>query len=114
MLRQYQQDTHDYSSSEVENTLSNLGDPLKKVGHGPLSSNDEDLIIASLKGLGYAQYINSDIEDLIIQIIMDKNTIQRIKAAALNMVKIYSKNSKVCKNAHSIYIEVRHPNTLKY
>lgn len=100
MLRQYQQDTQDYISPEVGNTLSNLGSPLKKVGNGPLSSNDEDLIIASLKGLGYAQYINSDLEDLIIQITMDKNTIQRIRAAALNMVKIYAKNSKVCKNTY--------------
>lgn len=95
LLRQYLQETQDYTSPEVENTLNNLGNPLMKVGYGPLSSNDEDLIIASLKGLGYAQYINSDLEDLIIKITMDKNTIQRIKAAALNMVKIYAENSKV-------------------
>jgi len=100
LLRKYQQDNKDYTSSEVENTLSNLGAPLQKIAHGPLSSNHEDLIIASLKGLGCAQYINSDIENLIIQIIMDKNTIQRIKVAALNMVKIYAKNSKVCENTY--------------
>jgi len=100
LLRQYLQETQDYTSPEVGNTLNNLGNSLMKVGYGPLSSNDEDLIIASLRGLGYAQYINSDLEDLIIKIIMDKNTIQRIRAAALNMVKIYAENSKVCKNTY--------------
>jgi len=99
-LRQYLQETQDYTSPEVGNTLNNLGNPLMKVGYGSLSSNDEDLIIASLKGLGYAQYINSDLEDLIIKITMDKNNIQRIRAAALNMVKTYAKNSKVCKNPY--------------
>lgn len=100
MLRQYQQETQDYTSPEVGNTLNNLGNPLNKVGYGSLSSKDEDLIIASIKSLGYAQYINSDLEDLIIKIIMDENTIQRIKAAALNMVKIYAANLKVCKNTY--------------
>jgi len=100
LLRQYQQETQDYTSPEVGNTLNNLGNPLNKVGYGPLSSNDEDLVIASIKGLGYAQYINSDLEDLIIKIIMDENTIQRIKAAALNMVKIYAANLKVCKKTY--------------
>lgn len=100
MLGQYLQETQDYTSPEVGNTLNNLGNPLMKVGYGPLSSKDEDLIIASLKGLGYVEYINSYLEDLVIKIIMDKNTIQRIKAAALNMVKIYSENSKVCKNMY--------------
>ncbi|XP_060861024.1 apolipophorins isoform X2 [Metopolophium dirhodum] len=105
LLRRYLQETQDYTSPEVGNTLNNLGNPLMKVGYGPLSSNDEDLIIASLKGLGYAQYINSDLEDLIIKITMDKNTIQRIKAAALNMVKIYAENSKVEKACESIFTD---------
>lgn len=96
MLRQYLQDTQDYHSPEVVNTLNNLGKPLEKVGSGSLSANDEDLMIASLKGLGNAQYINTNIEDLIIQIIMDEDTIQRIRAAALNMLKIYAKKPKVC------------------
>lgn len=95
LLRQYLQDTQDFNSPEVVNTLNNLGSPLKKVGYGSLSANDEDLIIASLRSIGYVQYINSDLEDLIIQITMDKNTIQRIKAASLAMLKIYAKNSKV-------------------
>lgn len=97
MLRQYLHETQDYTSPEVGNTLNNLGSPLLKVGSDSLSPEEEDLIIASLKGLGYAQYINSDLEDLIIKITMNKNTIQRIKAAILNMVKIYAKNLKVCK-----------------
>lgn len=100
LLKQYLQDTQDFYSTEVANTLSNLGKPLMKAGQGPLSAEDEDLIIASLRSIGYAQYMNSDLEDLIIQITMDKNTIQRIKAASLAMLKIYAKNAKV----HAIHM----------
>jgi len=100
LLRQYLQDTQDFYCTEVANTLDNLGKPLIKAGHGSLSAEDEDLIIASLRSIGYAQYINGDLEDLIIQITMDKNTIQRIKAASLAMLKIYAKYSKV----HMLYL----------
>ncbi|CAH1725498.1 unnamed protein product [Aphis gossypii] len=103
LLKQYLQDTQDFYSTEVANTLSNLGKPLMKAGQGPLSAEDEDLIIASLRSIGYAQYMNSDLEDLIIQITMDKNTIQRIKAASLAMLKIYAKNAKVEKACEQIF-----------
>lgn len=105
LLRQYLHDTQDFYCTEVANTLDNLGKPLMKAGHGPLSADDEDLIIASLKSIGYVQYINSDLEDLIIQITMDKNTIQRIKAASLAMLKIYAKNSKVKKACEQIFTD---------
>uniref|UniRef100_A0A2H8TZF4 Apolipophorin n=1 Tax=Melanaphis sacchari TaxID=742174 RepID=A0A2H8TZF4_9HEMI len=105
LLRQYLQDTQDFNNPEVVNTLNNLGAPLKNVGHDSLSAHDEDLIIASLKGIGYAQYINSDLEDLIIQITMDKNTNQRIKAASLAMLKTYAKNSKVEKACENIFTD---------
>lgn len=113
LLRQYLQDTQDFYSTEVANTLDNLGKPLMKVDRGSLSADDEDSIIASLKSIGYVQYINSDLEDLIIQITMDKNTIQRIKAASLAMLKIYAKNSKVrmlhlSRSLSNTYVKISH------
>ncbi|XP_026815483.1 apolipophorins [Rhopalosiphum maidis] len=113
LLRQYLQDTQDFNSPEVANTLNNLGNPLKKVGYGSLSANDEDLIIASLRSIGYVQYINNDLEDLIIQITMDKNTIQRIKAASLAMLKIYAKNSKVEKACENIFTDTLEDSELR-
>lgn len=96
-------DTQDYDSAAVRNTLNNLGAPLQKDYSGPLSSNDENLVIASLIGLGNAQYVNNELEDLIIKVIMDKNVKQRIRAAALVMVKIYAKNPKVYQVMNMIY-----------
>lgn len=102
LLQKYLKDTQDYDSPEVKRTLENLGVPLKKAFNTSLSSDDENLVIASLKGLGNAQYINNDTENLIGQIITDKNIMPRIRAAALNMIKIYAKNSQVCKNMNYI------------
>lgn len=95
MLRQYLKDTQNYNSPEVETTLKNLGGPLKNAGETSLSPEDEDIVIASLKGIGNAHYVNSDLEDLIIQLIMNKAAVQRVRAAALNMVKSYAMNPKV-------------------
>lgn len=122
LLRQYLYDTQDFYCTEVANTLDNLGKPLMKAGHGPLSADDEDLIIASLKSIGYVQYINSDLEDLIIQITMDKNTIQRIKAASLSMLKIYAKNPKVrilylsrtSRSLSNTYVKISHSIIIYY
>lgn len=113
LLRQYLQDTQNFSCTEVANTLDNLGKPLMKAGQGSLSADEENLIIASLKSIGYVQYINNDLEDLIIQITMDKNTIQRIKAASLAMLKVYAKNSKVhmlclSRSLSNTYVKISH------
>lgn len=96
MLQKYLKDTQDYESDEVKNTLYNLGGPLRKlVDDGALSPDDEDLAIASIKGIGNVQFIDGDTEDLLVKIIMDKNVKQRIRAATLSMVSFYAKNSKV-------------------
>lgn len=101
LLQTYLRSTQDYDSLEVKKTIENLGVPLKKAFSNSLSSDDENLVIASLKGLGNVQYINDDIENLIVQIIIDKSVIPRIRAAALSMIKVYAKNSQVCKNLHN-------------
>lgn len=103
LLQKYLKDTQDYDSVEVRNTLNNLGAPLQKAYSSSLSSNDENLVIASLIGLGSAQYVNNELEDMIIKLTMDKNVKQRIRAAALVMVKIYAKSPKVCKKTNRIY-----------
>jgi len=95
LLRKYLDDTQDYNSLTVRNILNNLGAPLQKACDSSISPEDQDFAIASLKGLGNAQYINSDIEDSIVKIIMDEAALPRIRAAALDMVKIYAQNSKV-------------------
>lgn len=95
MLQSYFKDTQDYDSAEVRNILHNLGAPLQKAYSGTLSSNDENLIIASLIGFKNAQYINNELEDVIIKLIMDKNIKQRIRVATLVMMKVYAKNPKV-------------------
>jgi hypothetical protein len=95
LLQTYLKDTQDYDSVEVRSILNNLGAPLQKAYSDNLSSNDENLVIASLIGLRNAQYINNELEDMIIKLIMDKNIKQRIRVAALVMIKIYAKNPKV-------------------
>lgn len=91
LLRKYLVDTRDFSSSEVENTLNNLGAPLKKMLYDSISLEDEKLAIASLKGLSNVQYLNKDLLDLTIQIIMNKSVSQRIRAATLVMMQSYAK-----------------------
>lgn len=107
LLNKYIKDTQDFYSDEIQITLKNLGAPLKTASDRSLSPDNEDLIIASLKGLGIVQYINSDSEDLIVQIIMDKSALQRIRAAALNTAKIYAQNPKVCKTMNNINLLVK-------
>lgn len=95
LLRQYLKDNQDFNSPEVSETLRNLGAPLLQNVNERLSSDDEDLVIASLKGIGNVQYIDSNLEEVIAQIIMNKTVKLRIRAAALDMVKVYAKISKV-------------------
>lgn len=95
LLRQYLKNSQDFNSPEVYDSLHNIGAPLQKATDNSLSSEDEDLAIASLKGLGNAQYISDDQEEIITQIITDKTVKQRIRAAALDMVKVYANNPKV-------------------
>lgn len=97
LLRKYFSDTRDYSSPEVMSALNNLGAPLQKTFDSSMRPDDQDLVIASLKGLGNAQYINSDQEALIVEIIMNKAAVQRIRAAALDMAKYFARNSNVRK-----------------
>lgn len=98
MLRQYLKDTQDYSSSEVTNTLKNLAAPLQKMYSSSSLPKDEETIIASLKGLENAQYINSEVEGLIVQTIMNKDASPRIRAEALTVVKTYANYPEVRKN----------------
>jgi len=95
LLNTYLKDTEDYNSAEVRNILNNLGVPLERALYSDLSPDDQDLVIASIKGLGNAQYINNDIEDSIVKIITNKAVLQRIRVATLKMVKIYAQNPKV-------------------
>lgn len=98
LIQKYLQNTQDYDSFEVTKSLENLGVPLKKAFDTSSSSDDEDLVITSLKALGNVKYINNDLENLIAQIIKDASVTQRIRAAALNMIKVYAKSPQVCKN----------------
>lgn len=98
LLQQYLKDTHDYSSSEVTNTLKNLAAPLQKMIDSSSLPKDEEIVIASLKGLKNAQYINSEVEGLIVQIIMNKDVSPRIKAEALTMAKTYANYPEVRKS----------------
>lgn len=91
LLRQYLVDTRDFSSPEVENTLNNLGAPLKKMLDDSFTPEEEQLAMASLKGLGNVQYLNKDLLDLTNQIIMDQSVPQRIRAATLVMMQSYAK-----------------------
>lgn len=102
LLRKYLKDTHDYDSPEVINTLRNLAAPLQKMSDGLLSVDDEETVIASLKGLENGQYINSDIEDLIVQTIMNKDASQRTRAMALAVAKTFANYPKVRKNLNSL------------
>lgn len=106
LLRQYLKSTQNYNSPEVSTTLNNLGGPLKNAGKASLSPDDEDIVIASLKGIGNARYINSNLEDLIVQLIINKAAVQRVRAAALNMVKIYAMNPKVYKYKYLISYKI--------
>lgn len=91
-MRKYLADTRDFSSPAVENTLNNLGAPLKKlVDDSTTTAEDEKLAVASLKGLGNVQYLNKDLLDLTNQIIMDQSVSQRIRAATLVMMQSYAK-----------------------
>lgn len=97
LLNKYMKCSQDFNSPEVKTTFENLGLPLKKACDRSLSHDDEDLVIACLQGIGNIQYLNSYLENLIVKIIMDKSALQRIRAAALTMVKIYAQNPEVCK-----------------
>lgn len=95
LIRNYIKETQDIKSPEMRNALNNLGIPLKKAHDVSISSSDEDLVIASLRGIGNAQYINNDVMDQIVPIIMDKSVKPRIKATALDVAKIYADNPQV-------------------
>lgn len=103
LLQQYLKDTQDYESPEVENALNNIGTPLKRMLENPDTSENEDLAIASLKGIGNVNYINSNTEDLVVQTLMKKDVSQRIRAAALAMVKNYATNSNVSTSMINVY-----------
>lgn len=104
LLNKYIKENQDFNSVEVKNALENLGAPLKNACDRSLSPNGEDITIASLKGIRNVQYINRDLENLIVKIITDKSALQRIRAAALSMVKIYAENPKVRKTMNHTYI----------
>ncbi|VVC28237.1 Vitellinogen, open beta-sheet,von Willebrand factor, type D domain,Lipid transport protein, N- [Cinara cedri] len=105
LIRNYIKETQDTKSPEIEKALNNLGAPLKKANDVSLSPNDEDLVIASLKGIGNAQYINSDVADQIVQIIMNKSVKPRIKAAALNVAKMYADNPQIEKACENVFTD---------
>lgn len=102
LIRQYLKDSHDYNSPEISSALRNLGASLQNVIDNSLSSVNEDIVIASLKGLENAQYINDDLEDSIVKTIMSDDVSQRIRAAALAVAKTYATYSKVRRNTCAV------------
>lgn len=102
LVRQYLKDTQDYSSPEISNALRNLGAPLQNMIDNSLPSVNEDIVIASLKGLENAQYINDDLEYSIVKTIMSNDVSQRIRAAALAVAKTYATYSKVRRNTCNV------------
>lgn len=98
LIRQYLKNTNDYNSPEISNALRNLGAPVQNMIDNSMSSVNEDIVIASLKGLENAQYINDELEDTIVKTIMSNDVSQRVRATALAVAKTYATYSKVRRN----------------
>ncbi|XP_050543186.1 apolipophorins-like isoform X2 [Daktulosphaira vitifoliae] len=104
MIRKYLAYTNQYDKPEIDQALKNLAGPLAQAGQINISAKDEDLAIASLKGIGNIQYMSEDLTKYIAMLIVGDQVKPRIKAAALDMVKTYAQNPLIQEACKIIFI----------